>query len=143
MAERNLRQPLEERELELAAREAELNRRESALRRAEEARADVDARGPAVARRVLRPRGAELEARIVGRLDRRERELERTIGRSRRSATGSTPSAASTSRAARRSSERTREVEAERDRLRAEQARLVTASMELDDRERAAAARSS
>jgi hypothetical protein len=36
--------------------------------------------------------------------------------------------------------ERTQEVEAERDRLRTEQARLVTASMELDDRERAAAA---
>ena len=36
--------------------------------------------------------------------------------------------------------ERSREVEAERDRLRAEQARLVTASMELDDRERSIAA---
>ena len=76
MTTQTIRQPMEERELELALREAELNRRESALRRAEEARADEEEGSSARASSALE---AELEAKIAA-AEARERELERTIG---------------------------------------------------------------
>jgi chromosome segregation ATPase len=132
----NLQQPIEERELGLAMREAELNRRESALRRAEEARADDEGESDARASSVLQ---GELEARIAAAAA-RERELEQTIGavESQRARLEAVRAEYESRREALK--ERSLEVEAERDRLRAEQARLVTASMELDNRERAAAA---
>jgi chromosome segregation ATPase len=131
----NVRQPIEERELDLALREAELNRRESTLRRAEEARADEEP-APGVRSSALE---AELEARIKS-AEARERELERTIGavEAQRDRLDAVRGEYESRREA--LMVRTQEVEAERDRLRTEQARLVTASMELDDRERAAAA---
>ena len=132
----NVRQPIEERELDLALREAELNRRESALRRAEEARADEEVAPPGARVSALE---AELDARIKS-AEARERELERTIGavEAQRDRLDAVRGEYESRREA--LMERTQEVEAERDRLRTEQARLVTASMELDDRERAAAA---
>jgi chromosome segregation ATPase len=133
----NLQQPIEERELALAMREAELNRREAALRRAEEARADDEGVSDTRASSALQ---AELEVRIAA-AEARERELAQTIGavESQRARLEAVRGEYESRREALK--ERSRELEAERDRLRAEQARLVTASMELDDRERAAAAR--
>ena len=135
MTTQTIRQPMEERELELALREAELNRRESALRRAEEARADEEEGSSARASSALE---AELEAKIAA-AEARERELERTIGAVE--AQRDRLDAVRAEYEARRDmlKDRSREVEAERDRLRADQARLVTASMELEDRERATA----
>jgi chromosome segregation ATPase len=142
----NLRQPIEERELELALREAELNRRESALRRAEEVLAD-NQHAPlyevpvqeAHVGRATSALEAELEAGIAA-AQAKERELERTIGavEAQRDRLDAVRMEYETRRDALK--DRTLEVEAERDRLRTEQARLVTASMELDDRERATAA---
>jgi chromosome segregation ATPase len=132
----NLRQPIEERELELALREAELNRRESTLRRAAEARLDEEGGPGAPTSSALE---AELEARIAA-ASARERELERTIEavEAQRDRLDAVRAEYESRRDALKG--RTDEVEAERDRLRADQARLVTASLELDDRERATAA---
>jgi len=121
-------QSLTERELELAVREAELNRREATLRRAAEARAEEEG-SPTRASSALH---AEPETRN-GAVTRRERELEQMLE--------AVDAQRGRLEAVRLEYEsRMREVEAERDRLRDEQARLVTASLELEERERAAAA---
>jgi hypothetical protein len=112
----------------LVLREAELNRREAALRRAELSSPEGDVAGTAA----TAPLEAELEARLRE-VERRERELQMTV------------EAVEAQRALLESvqheyerrlnglGERTREVEAERNRLRDEQAQLVCASLELED----------
>ena len=117
---------LAERDMALVLREAELNRREAALRRAEEAGAEDEgltrrlrsssrrsrldsSRSSAGARAADDGRGRRGAARAA-RVVRSEYQLRRD---------GLAP--------------RTREVEAERNRLRDEQAQLVCASLELED----------
>jgi hypothetical protein len=119
---------LAERDMALVLREAELNRREAALRRAEQM-VPEDGVAETAASAALE---AALEARIVE-VERREHELQMAVA------------AVEAQRALLESvqheyeqrlgglGERTREVEAERNRLRDEQAQLVCASLELED----------
>jgi chromosome segregation ATPase len=115
----------------LVLREAELNRREAALRRAEDARAEDEG----TLARASSALEAAVEARLVE-VDRRERELQMAVEaveaqrhrlesmtreyEERRDALGA----------------RRREVEGERTRLRDEQAQLVCASLDLEERDR-------
>jgi chromosome segregation ATPase len=115
----------------LVLREVELNRRDAALRRAEEARAEDEGS----LSRASSALEAALEARLVE-VDRRARELQMAVQaveaqrerlesmtreyEERRDALGA----------------RAREVEGERARLRDEQAQIVCATLELEERDR-------
>jgi hypothetical protein len=117
----------------LVLREAELNRREAALRRVEElAAADDGSRA-----RASSTLQAELEARLAE-VERRDRELEKAVDavEAQRDRLESVRCEYEERRDA--LVERTREVEAERNRLREERAQLVCASLDLEDRERSA-----
>jgi chromosome segregation ATPase len=100
-------------ELELAAREAELNRREAAVRRKEESRSEADGR--------------------TAELNRRERDLEQMLEavEAQRVRLDQVVAEYETRREALKV--RTSEVEAERDELRHEQARLVAANLGRDE----------
>jgi chromosome segregation ATPase len=117
----------------LVLREAELNRREATLRRAEEARAE-DEGSLARASSTLE---TELEARLLE-VERRERELQLMVeaGEAQRERLAATTLEYEERRDV--LGTRAREVEAERNRLRDEQAQLVCASLALEDRERPA-----
>ena len=105
------------------------------MRRAEEARAEEEG---SLTRASSVP-ASDVEEREAA-LRRRERDLEALLGAvdAQRERLESVRAEYESRRVA--LAERTREVEAERDRLREERARQVTASFELDERERAAAA---
>jgi len=132
----------------LVLREAELNRREAALRRAEEAQNESRAEEAQNERNAEEARAkeqgslarasstlqGELEARLAE-VERRERELVAAVEavESQRERLESVRAEYESRREA--LAERTREVESERDRLRDEQAHLVCASLELEERE--------
>jgi chromosome segregation ATPase len=132
----------------LVLREAELNRREAALRRAEEAQNESRAEEAQNERNAEEARAKEqgslarasstlqeeLEARLAE-VERRERELVAAVEavESQRERLESVRAEYESRREA--LAERTREVESERDRLRDEQAHLVCASLELEERE--------
>jgi chromosome segregation ATPase len=118
---------LAERDMALVLREAELNRREAALRRAAEAGAEDEGHTQEF---------PELEQALEARLlevEQRERELQAMI-----EAVAAQRELIESVRSEYQLrldglAERTREVEAERNRLRDEQAQLVCASLELED----------
>jgi hypothetical protein len=118
---------LAERDMALVLREAELNRREAALRRAAEAGAEDEGHTQEF---------PELEQALEARLlevEQRERELQAMI-----EAVAAQRELIESVRSEYQLrldglGERTREVEAERNRLRDEQAQLVCASLELED----------
>jgi hypothetical protein len=117
----------------LVLREAELNRREAALRRVEELAAADDGSRTHASSTLL----AELEAQLAE-VERRERELEKAVDavEAQRDRLESIRGEYEERRDA--LVQRTREVEAERNRLREERAQLVCASLDLEDRERSA-----
>jgi peptidoglycan hydrolase CwlO-like protein len=126
---------LAQRDMELVLREAELNRREAALRRVGEARAE-DEGSLARASSGLHE---ELEARLAE-VERRERDLAAAVQavESQRERLEAVRAEYESRREA--LAERTREVANERTRLRDEQAKLVCASLELEQREQQAPA---